>query len=507
MHTEKGMLKNLTVQKQIIGGFASILLLMISIMIASRLVTAHTTASFKKLLDNDVRMMNLVSTAEIFMLQARQYEKDFFIHKHRNLIKKHTNNIKKVIGEQEELKTLAQVLGDQEIVDRVQLVQALTREYKQQFDKMVQAQIIAGLDHTSGLQGEFRQAAHSLEKDLSSYDVASLMTALLQIRRYEKDFLRSLGNPVSRAHYKKKFIEALKNYETALAASRCDSSAKQEQLAALTAYKNASKNWLTTKDPEKRDRLYDYMRKQAHRIEQTVHSVNVPGALVLLLELRKHEKDYLLRGDNKYVERLHSVAGKLRQAINASSLSSEQRSRALGLLSTYLDKFNALVQQKEISTIATGNMRESIRKMEPALRQQHEFISTRNKEDTLRISNLSNSMGKLAMLAGIGTLLIGLAIGYFIERNISATLGGEPKIMAGLARAIAEGDFGHIRDLARDTGREMGYGSVIGFDHVLGQAVVDGRIAKEVALTYATSPANLEAIIRKLGWQNQVQTG
>jgi len=289
------MLKNLTVQKQIIGGFASILLLMISIMIASRLVTAHTTASFKKLLDNDVRMMNLVSTAEIFMLQARQYEKDFFIHKHRNLIKKHTNNIKKVIGEQEELKTLAQVLGDQEIVDRVQLVQALTREYKQQFDKMVQAQIIAGLDHTSGLQGEFRQAAHSLEKDLSSYDVASLMTALLQIRRYEKDFLRSLGNPVSRAHYKKKFIEALKNYETALAASRCDSSAKQEQLAALTAYKNASKNWLTTKEPEKRDRLYDYMRKQAHRIEQTVHSVNVPGALVLLLELRKHEKDYLLR--------------------------------------------------------------------------------------------------------------------------------------------------------------------------------------------------------------------
>ena len=46
-----------------------------------------------------------------------------------------------------------------------------------------------GLDHESGLQGEFREIVHGLEEQFKAVDDKQAEVLLLQIRRSEKDYL------------------------------------------------------------------------------------------------------------------------------------------------------------------------------------------------------------------------------------------------------------------------------------------------------------------------------
>jgi hypothetical protein len=69
-------------------------------------------------------------------------------------------------------------------------IQSLLADYLTRFEAIVEAWRIKGLDEDSGLQGAFRRAAHDLEELAASAEqMAGLETAVLQLRRREKDYL------------------------------------------------------------------------------------------------------------------------------------------------------------------------------------------------------------------------------------------------------------------------------------------------------------------------------
>ena len=61
--------------------------------------------------------------------------------------------------------------------------------YRAAFDDMVAAQIHAGLDENSGLQGELRQAVHTVERLVRDAGDRELLLHMLMMRRFEKDYL------------------------------------------------------------------------------------------------------------------------------------------------------------------------------------------------------------------------------------------------------------------------------------------------------------------------------
>ncbi len=81
---------------------------------------------------------------------------------------------------------------------------------------------------------------------------------------------------------------------------------------------------------------YGSLRSATHALEERLFEQNNDRALVLLLTLRRHEKDYMLRLDPKYIGRLADTAANLNRLIGDDSESTR-------LLDQYQAEFNQYV--------------------------------------------------------------------------------------------------------------------------------------------------------------------
>jgi signal transduction histidine kinase len=112
------------------------------------------------------------------------------------------------------------------------------------------------------------------------------------------------------------------------------------------------------------------MRSSAHRLENISSSI----PLTSLLSLRRHEKDFLLRKEDSYIELFNSLAEKLIKSL-------QPRDSVLIYLVTYKDAFNKLTAlDKEIGILPTEGLT-------GRLNQQTTFIS----EKLNRLTYLSNA--------------------------------------------------------------------------------------------------------------------
>ncbi len=87
------------------------------------------------------------------------------------------------------------------------------------------------------------------------------------------------------------------------------------------------------------------MRIYAHHLEEMSEAIGSEQVLVL----RKHEKDYIIRQDKVYQDRLHAQAGELIKIIkNKNSLSPTNKSLCIGYIVAYESKFDSLVMLENI---------------------------------------------------------------------------------------------------------------------------------------------------------------
>ena len=86
-----------------------------------------------------------------------------------------------------------------------------------------------------------------------------------------------------------------------------------------------------------------------------------------MLQLRRAEKDFMLRLDTKYLDRFNKLAVELKQQVSAADLPNQTRSQLVSLMSNYQGKFNALVEAQvalgvDLNSGALGKMRVSVKK-------------------------------------------------------------------------------------------------------------------------------------------------
>ena len=184
------------------------------------------------------------------------------------------------------------------------------------------------------------------------------------------------------------------------------------------------------------------LRKSVHQAESEIISSFGPGsAQVSLLTLRRHEKDYMLRKDLKYIDLFNSEIGKTRPFIKGKPNSNTIESN----LSDYSTKFNALVQkEKEIGLNENeglmGEMRASIHKVEPLMIKITTEVESYSNTLITRVEYL------LSIVLLIGIVLVFL-VSFYVMRDIYAMLGGEPRLVAEISEQISKGDLvGIIHD-------------------------------------------------------------
>ena len=212
-------------------------------------------------------------------------------------------------------------------------------------------------------------------------ELKGLQISMLQLRRTEKDFL--LRKDIK---YREAFnilfnqsLQLVSGLEQRLV--NTDISAKKISAikTSLHGYQQAFDRLVSVsveKGLDKDSGVYGKLRSATHALESSLETVNDFESTTLLLTLRRHEKDFILRSDEKYLGRLVAIADQL-----ATRLEDPNSKK---LLSTYKAEFNKFVAiSKQIGldskTGIRGDMRAAVHLVEDDLDKEiitlNKFIS------------------------------------------------------------------------------------------------------------------------------------
>lgn len=208
-------------------------------------------------------------------------------------------------------------------------------------------------------------------------ELKELQVQMLQLRRSEKDFLLrkdiKYRNKFDTTY--KKALHLFSDMEKRLIIAGIST---EELLVIKSSLQNYQKlfeellNNSVVKGLDKDSGTYGSLRSATHLLETSVEAMNDFESLSLLLTLRRHEKDFILRNDEKYLNRLTSVAETLSSRLpNANTRN---------LLSAYVSEFNKFVDISKIIGLDTksgirGEMREAVHKVESELDKEVELLN------------------------------------------------------------------------------------------------------------------------------------
>jgi methyl-accepting chemotaxis protein len=243
----------------------------------------------------------------------------------------------------------------------------------------------------------------------------------LELRKHEKNFLFYKTESSLESFEKEYAVLDTKLAELqALMASLNIDTQKAIQLKSLVAKYNSDFNNVVSLQRKiglnPKDALYGDLRSAVHKVETLLNEQQSDELLVLMLQLRRAEKDFMLRLDTKYLPRFDDTITKLEQSLSRSTIDSNTKSQLNSLIATYQSSFQALVKAQvelgvNLESGALGKMRESVSKSDTVVSQIVEETVTHVKNSVSEAQFLAIT---IFVIAGV----IVLVLVYFTSHSI-----------------------------------------------------------------------------------------
>ena len=222
------------------------------------------------------------------------------------------------------------------------------------------------------------------------------------------------------------------------------------------------------------------LRKSIQTIESKIKE---PSLIVGVLTLRRHEKDFMLRRDDKYVEAFKKSADEFLSALDATAFSEAVKNSLRQDLVTYQREFLAWVagahglqrEQKAVSE-AYAALEPEIDAVFLAAAKGRDQAKTRSEE----IANATQT--NMAIAIAVSTLVVG-ALAFLIGRSISKPI----QVMTASMGRLASGDL-QIQISGADRRDEIG--AMAGAVQVFKDNMIRGR---ELEAEAEASKAKIEA--------------
>lgn len=272
-------------------------------------------------------------------------------------------------------------------------------------------------------------------------ELKEIWISTLDLRKAEKDFLlREASNmeffETGESKYHHIFDTTCVNIQKAINELKESTfikdqnyESKMDDLSALFAKYDSSFNELSKAKFNRGELdfgLIGQMRKAVKQVEAET-SYN-PATTIKILTLRRHEKDYLLRGDTKYAEQLNETLAEMTKSGSISKAMLEN-------LTAYQKAFSEIVKiDEEIGRTEKdglmGTLRANVHKVEPEVTKLVDEIETYNKAQQTR------EMIITYILLGIG-IAIAVLVSLMLVKSITNSL----KIANNTVEKIANGDL------------------------------------------------------------------
>ncbi|MGY3902668.1 methyl-accepting chemotaxis protein [Aeromonas lusitana] len=251
-----------------------------------------------------------------------------------------------------------------------------------------------------------------------------LELAMLNLRRAEQDFLLHKDPAVV-----DRFNAGLADTHTLAQSLGMDESigAGQSGLAELDrqvgAYGKAFNELVAQQQkiglgPE--DGLYGQLRAAVHKVEEALKAQDQQALLITMLQLRRAEKDFMLRSDIQYLARFQTLHDAFQQGLG--SLPEDQRSGLEQASAQYRQDFVALVQGMQVLGLdetsgLRGQMRTLVQQVESGLNGVARQVADELARQSASFNRLMLACGALIiLLIGAMSVLLGRSIDRPIAR-------------------------------------------------------------------------------------------
>ncbi|MGN7613666.1 hypothetical protein ACQZV8_16465 [Magnetococcales bacterium HHB-1] len=298
------------------------------------------------------------------------------------------------------------------------LIDQGVQEYSDAFAAVVVAWKIKGLDHNQGLQGKFRRAAHTLEDYAKHFDVDQLRLLLLEIRRREKDLALRRN-----AQYLKMINDLLNRFQSIVKDSSFAVEEKKQLEQLSIRYKKEIQIYaqqVSVGAPIHEGK--GPYREIAHKIEDILHQHTISDMAADILSIRRREKDYLLRGDQKYVTMVQREIKALSEKVSASSVLEVEKKQLQTLLKQYLNDFQRLVDQDQQIKAKVENMARAEKQITTNIQSQL------NEAEAMMLAALDEThletrkSAHLALTIGLLAIIIGGWMAYRLTQKLSRSM-------------------------------------------------------------------------------------
>jgi len=274
-----------------------------------------------------------------------------------------------------------------------------------------------------------------------SRHTVQLEAEMLMLRRHEKDFIARKD-----LKYREKFTQTYAKITATLAQVEHDlllvdiSSQYIEELKReLANYRNTFS--LLIKQQQivglhAKDGLYGSLRNEVHQIESLLiehetlsgSSIAVHSLMRTMLMLRRHEKDFMLRRDLKYVEKFNQRIAMMRNQLTSHNTISHFRQDLTIALNNYQQQFLQLVDGEKSfglnsSQGVLGNMRGSIHQVEALLKSFSQFAID-NIEQHIESKKL------IDIIVGLSLMILIMMALIIIANGISQRITNLSKLMS-----------------------------------------------------------------------------
>ncbi|MDI1344740.1 MAG: methyl-accepting chemotaxis protein [Pseudolabrys sp.] len=268
---------------------------------------------------------------------------------------------------------------------------------------------------------------------------------LLQARRAEKDFL--LRNKEDYVKHHAEIVKSIANDLDRLKQLAVDDGHSElgPKIASIhNGYDEYIKNFAALVESKRKLGLDENaglegtLRGSVHAIESELGKINDAPAKVAMLMMRRHEKDFMLRGDAKYGIQMKQAAGEFSSIVMSSAaIQAAAKESMLSKLAAYQRDFAAYMEGEKTVSAAQKKMSDAYSGMEPQL---EDMMSTVDRTVTEARAASEAVRGKMLLLMQIAILAIVIAasaFAYFVARGITRPILG---LVVELQK-LAGGDF------------------------------------------------------------------
>jgi methyl-accepting chemotaxis protein len=175
------------------------------------------------------------------------------------------------------------------------------------------------------------------------------------------------------------------------------------------------------------------LRTAVHDIEAKLKESDDPRLTVLMLMMRRHEKDFMLRRDQKYVGELKKTAAEFSKLLASSDIAAAAKADIVQKLEKYQADFVAWAEGAQEVGRYGAAISKKFREIEPVIAEIQLGVERRYNEANATEAQIRGSI-KLWMLIALAlAVVIVSGVSFAIGRSISMALLAMVRAMTGLA--------------------------------------------------------------------------